>query len=252
MNQHGYPDLLKRLATDPQGQHALQILHERGSLAYLSEADYARLNGDLLCWLLKAESHQGSELVFLTEGGAVRTIPLGSYFDFPAHYAERMPQGAFLSAEQADGTSCILFLETLDREQVLERLELARRNLNLSVQRPLQERILDKLKARGHLSYLSREGLQALTPRLLKYLDYAVNLRPGSELIYLDAEGHVHGKGLESVFQQPERMKALTGPFYLAIEVGSCSVVFDTQDLSPANVWRLRKRAEQLAASQAP
>lgn len=252
MNQQGYPELLKRLAAEPQGQHALQMLHERGSLAYLAESDYARLTSDLLSWLLKAESHQGSELVFLTESGAVRTIPLGSYFDFPEHYAQRMPEGAFLSAEQEDGTSCILYLETLVREQVLERLDIARRNLNLITQRPLQERILDKLKAKGHLSYLSREGLQALTPRLIKYLDYAVNLRPGSELIYLDAAGHVHGKGLESVFQQPEALKELPGPFYLAIEVGDCSVVFDTQDLSPTHIWRLKKRAEQLVASQAP
>lgn len=149
MTEQGYPELLKRLASEPQGQHALQILHERGSLAYLSAADYGRLNADLVCWLLKAESHQGSELVFITEGGAVRAIPLGSYFDFPEHYAQRMPEGAFLSAEQEDGSSCILYLETLAREQVLERLELAGRNLNLLTQRPLQERILDKLTAKA-------------------------------------------------------------------------------------------------------
>lgn len=248
----GYSELFQRLADDPPGQHALRILHERGSLAHLSPEGYARLNGELLRWLLRAESHQGAELVFRTETGAGRAIPLGSYFNFPEHYAQRMPEGAFVSAEREDGSSCILYLETLVRETVIERLEAACRSLNVQVTRPLQELILDKLKAKGHLSYLSREGLQQLTPKLLKYLDYAVNIRPGSELIYLDAYGHVHGKGLEVVFQEPNRLKNLVGPFYLAIEVGPFSVVFDTQDISPTHVWRLKKRAEQLSQSQAP
>jgi len=250
-SSQGYQDTLQRIQAEPRAQLALATLAERGSLAHLSAEGFQQLTAALILWLLQAESHEGSEIVYRTEDDKVRGMPIGSYFDFPDYYDQRMPHGAFLSAELEDGMSVVLYLENTARERVLEMLEAAQRTLPFHASRPLREQILDKLQAHGHLSYLSKEGLDRLQPKLLKYLDYAVNTRAGSEIIYFTSEGAIKSEGLEEVFKRPEAFAEVLRPVYLAIEVGTRSVVFDTQDLSPANLWRLKKKAEKIVAQQA-
>lgn len=142
----------------------------------------------------------------------------------------------------------VLFLSACSRDSLLTLLETAQQNLPLTTDRPLRERILEKLRQTGHLSYLSRDGLDHLTGKLVKYLDYAVNLRPGSEIIYFNDKGHVQGDALEKVLQKPEKFAKVARPVYLAIEVDEHSVLFDTHDVSPSNIWRLQKKARQIVA----
>lgn len=238
--------------SDTGAASGLRTLLERGSLAYLEPDGYAQLTPELVRWLLKAESHEGSELLYLTSEQKVRLLTLSAFFNYPEHYQGRMQQGAFLSVELENGASVVLYLQNCSKEEVLNTLESARQNLPLTQLRPLNERLLEKLQQQGHLSYLSREGRQHLNPKLMKYLDYAVNVRPGSELIYQSDNGFVNGEALEEVIQEPEKYAHLQGPFYLTLEVGTRSVIFDTLDLSRSNLWHLKKKADQIAQQKNP
>lgn len=245
-----YYTCLQRFQQDPSGPSVLLTLHERGSLAYLTAEGFEMLTPELAEWLLRAESHEGSELIYLNEKDKVRGIPLNSFFNFPKRYADKMPKGAYVSAELEDGRSVILYVCPSEREQMLQTLEAAKKMFPLTTDRPLRERILDKLQEDGHLSYLSREGLNKLNGKLIKYLEYAVNVRPGSEIIYFAENGHVYGDALDKVLKKPEKFANVTRPVYLAIEVDQKSVIFDTHDTTPANVWHLMKKARQIAAKK--
>ena len=232
---------------DSSASAALRTLKERGCLDYLSAEAYQYLNPEMVRWLVKAESHEGSEILYLTSDGKVRILTLSAYYNYPERYAERMRYGAFISAELEDGNSVALFVHECNKEIIDKLLEGLQKNLPLSTSRPMQERILETLTRQGHLSYLSREGLQHLNTKLMKYLDYAVNVRPGSEVIYQGESGHVNGDALEDVMRYPEKYTHLTGPFYLTLEVGDRSIIFDTQDLSQRNIWHLKKKADSIA-----
>lgn len=227
-------------------QRALSVLWERGSLAKLTQAGYQSLNDELVLWLLRAESHAGSELVYLSEEGKARGIPLGSYFDFPDRYSSKFAGYVYLSAETINNQSVILFIADANNETILQSLEAAQQDAPLSTDRPLQERIESKLRNEGHLSCLSADGLSTLTHKLIKHLDYAMNVRSGSEIIYVSANGEIVAEALEKVMQNPQDYVDIPKPVFLAIEAGSGSVLFDTHDLTPTNLWRLRKKAAQV------
>ncbi len=250
MNQSAYQICLDRYASgefaDENFATSLAALAQRESLSQLSEEGYANLTPAIVKWLLRAESHEGSELVYLSPEGRARVLPLNSFFDFPDKYKDKMPSGAFLSAELDSGQSLVLFLPSCDRESTLRILEAAENMFQLTTDRPLRERILEKLEQDGHLSYLSQDGLKHLTAKLVKYLDYAVNVRPGSEIIYFSERGFVNGDALEKVAQNPAKFANLQKPVYLAIEVAEQSVLFDTREVSPANIWHLMKKARQI------
>lgn len=250
MNESAYRECWQRLETDPGALRALRSLAERGSLAQLSAAGFERLDAELVHWLLRAESHAGSELIYLDEDRRARGLPLGSFFDFPERYVAKIPADLFISAETAAGSSVVLHVPVCSREAVLAALESARQQTGLSSDRPLRERILDQLTEAGHLSCLSAEGLARLDANLVKYLDYAVNVRPGSELIYSLPDGEIRADALEIALKQPEAFSQVERPAFLAIEVDDQSVLFDTHDLSPANLWRLQKKARQVIASR--
>lgn len=249
MNQEAYAACWKRLENNPGALRALLSLSERGSLDSLDAQGFAGLDAELIHWLLRAESHAGSEIVYSFEGKG-RGLPLGSFFDFPERYAAKIPGPAYISAETAAGGSRVLYVASCTREKVLSVLEQAQQSLALSSDRPLRERILDNLREAGHLSCLSADGLAHLDARLVKYLDYAVNVRPGSELIYTQADGEIKAEALELAFQQPDSFAAVPLPVFLAIEIDGQSVLFDTQDISPANLWRLQKKARQVVESR--
>lgn len=238
-----------RFAQDDGALRALDSLAERGSLEHLAAAGYEALSGDLLLWLLRAESHAGSEVVYRSED-KVRGIPLGSFFDFPERYEPKMTAGAYLSAELDNGRSVVLYVSPCTRAALLGLLERAQQALPLSTDLPLRERIQEKLRAAGHLSCLSAEGLGLLDAHLVKYLDYAVNVNPGSELIYERSDGEVVAEALELALREPERFRDVPRPVFLAIEISGQSVVFDTQDISPANLWRLQKKARQVVEAR--
>lgn len=103
------------------------------------------------------------------------------------------------------------------------------------------------MQADGHLAFLSREGIKHLSLKLLKYLDYAVNIRSGSEVIYHTNHGFIHGDSLEKLLRYPDRFEGVLKPLYLTIETGEMSVIFDTQDHRPAAIYKLMAKAEQLA-----
>lgn len=239
-----------RWSNDEQALMMLNTLQERGSLNLLTEMGFQGLSPALAQWLLRAESHAGSELVYLNPEQKVRSLPLNSYFNFPERYARQMPQGAYLSAEMKNGQSVIAFLPDCDRAAVLAEIERIDRQTPLSTTRPLRERILDKLHQQGHLSYLSKQGLENLDSKLIKYLDYAANVRPGSEIIYRSDTGYVNGDDIEKVIRRPEKFADLPRPVYLAIEVEDQSVIFDTHEVTPSNIWHLMKKARQVVQSR--
>lgn len=239
-------DCQQRLAQDTAALRAFETLRERGSLDHLPEQGYAALSADIVHWLLRAESHAGSEIVYLTEEGKVRGMPVGSFFNFPERYAARIRAGAFISAEMASGGSVVLYVQSGERDVVLAQLEAAQQALPLTTDQPLRVRIQEKLRLDGHLSCLSAEGLGLLNAKLVKYLDYAVNVRPGSEVIYVLPTGEVQTEALELVMRQPEAFADMPKPAFLAIDIDEQSVLFDTHDLSPANLWRLQKKARQV------
>lgn len=240
----------EKLAGDQAALRAYDTLLTRGSLAHLSPEGFDALTAEIIHWLVRAESHAGSELVYLTEEGKVRGLPIGSFFDFPERYAARMQAGAYISAEMAGGGSVVLFTQSGEREQVLAQLEAAQQALPLTTDRPLRERIQEKLRQDGHLSCLSAEGLGLLDAKLIKYLDYAVNVRPGSEMIYVLDSGEVKTEPLENVMRQPDAFAEIPRPVFLAIDIDEQSVLFDTHDLSPANLWRMQKKARQVVAAR--
>ncbi|HEY9842695.1 MAG TPA: hypothetical protein V6D23_19680, partial [Candidatus Obscuribacterales bacterium] len=155
MNEDAYHACWQRLEKDPGDLRALLSLKERGSLEHLSAEGFSALNSEQVHWLLRAESHAGSEIIYSTEDGKARGLPLGSFFDFPERYAAKIPGGAFVSAEMEDGRSVILYVEPCTREEVLRLLEQAQHELPLITSQPLRERILEKLSQEGHLSCLS-------------------------------------------------------------------------------------------------
>lgn len=239
-----------RWAENEQALAVLQTLSERGSLNFLSEAGFQGLNPALAQWLLRAESHAGSELVFVNPEQKVRSLPLNSYFNFPERYERQMPRGAYLSAEMKNGQSVVAYLPDCGRAALLARIESIDQQTPLSTTRPLRERILDKLHQQGHLSYLSKQGLENLDSKLIKYLDYAANVRPGSEIIYRSDTGYVNGDDIEKVIRRPEKFAHLPRPVYLAIEVEDQSVIFDTHEVTPSNIWHLMKKARQVVQSR--
>ena len=249
-SEEAYQATLDGLLGDLGAINALKMLHERGSLAYLGENAYPHLNAGIIHWLVRAESHKGSELIYQTHDLKVRGIPLNSFFNFPDKYLSQISGGAFISAELEDGSSIALHLEKVSRESVLKMLEVAKQNLPLTTDRPIRERILDKLNAEGHASYLSRGGLEQLSTKLLKYLDYAVNSSPGSEMIVTGDDGSVEVFPIEAVIQEPERFQGVDLPVYLTIEVDKQSVIMDTREVTPANIWHLQKKARQIALSK--
>ncbi|PIQ24653.1 hypothetical protein COW36_10960 [bacterium (Candidatus Blackallbacteria) CG17_big_fil_post_rev_8_21_14_2_50_48_46] len=232
---------------DHAAKIALKKLEERGSLELLDENSRNQLEPQFIKWLYWAESHQGSEIIFKTETGLVKGIPLNSFYDFPERYERKIQQGAFISLEMEDGRSLILYLNQCTRENLNLQIEAARQSIPLTTERPLQERILEKMKQDGHLGFLSKEGMKHLSLKLLKYLDYAVNIRPGSEVIYRSANGFVHGDALEKLLERPELFEEVPKPLYLAIEVGEISVIFDTQDPQPGTIHQLIAKAQDLA-----
>lgn len=246
LNEEAYQACWKRMENDPGVLRALLTLRERGSLNYLNQEGFAFLSAELVHWLLRAESHAGSEIIYAPEDGKARGIPLGSFFDFPERYSAKIQAGALVSAEMANGTSIALYVHPCTREEVLRLLEQAQQDLPLSTDRPLRERIMENLRQSGHLSCLSADGLNHLDARMVKYLDYAVNVRPGSELIYALADGEVTAEPLEKVLQNPEKYADIQRPVYVAIDIDDQSVLFDTHDISPANLWRLQKKARQM------
>ena len=235
-----------RWTEDEQVQTILQTLKERGSLNSLSEDGFKALTPALANWLLRAESHAGSELVYTNPEGKTRALPLNSFFNFPDRYEKQMPRGAYLSAEMKNGQSVIVYVHNCARQSVLEALENTHKETPLTTTRPLRERSLDKLQEQGHLSYLSKQGLNNLDSKLIKYLDYAANVRPGSEIIYRSDTGYVNGDDIEKVIQRPEKFADLPRPVYLAIEVEDQSVIFDTHEVTPSNIWHLMKKARQV------
>lgn len=250
MNEEAYQLCWRNLENNPAALRALMNLRSRGSLDHLCSQGFEQLTPDLIHWLLRAESHAGSEIIYRVEG-RTRGVPLGSFFDFPEHYAAKIPTGAYVSAETRSGTSIVLYVEPCTREEVLRRLEAAQQEIPLNTDRTLRERILENLRMAGHLSCLSAEGLAALDVRMVKYLDYAVNVRPGSELIYFLPDGEVRADALELALQHPETFADVARPVFLAIEIDDQSVLFDTHDLSPTNLWRLQKKARQVVESRA-
>ena len=100
----------------------------------------------------------------------------------------------------------------------------------------------------GHLGYLSKEGMQHLSLKLLKYLDYAVSIRPGSEVIYRATNGFIHGDTLDKLLERPELFADVPKPLYLAIETGAFSVVFDSPDHQPETIHRLIQKAQAMSA----
>jgi len=247
VNTSAYQACLDRYQDSAQTfASAMETLVQRDSLSQLSEEGFAKLTPAIVKWLLRAESHEGSELVYTSHEGRARVLPLNSYFDFPDKYADKMPEGAFLSVELSTGSSLVLYMPHCDRESTLRTLEAAENMYSLTTDRPLRERILAKLETDGHLSYLSQDGLKNLNAKLVKYLDYAVNVRPGSEIIYFSPRGFVNGDALEKVSQNPAKFDDVPKPVYLAIEVAEQSVIFDTHDVTPANIWHLMKKARQI------
>lgn len=233
-------------ATDARAAKALETLQDRGSLGLLKPEDYLQLNPELVHWLLRAESHAGSEIVYCSEDDKVRGIPLGSFFDYPERYASKMPHGAFVSAETENGGSIVLYLAVCSSTNLVEALEQTDQQLPLTTALPLRERIESKLRTEGHLNCLSAEGLKLLSTKLIKYLDYAVNVRPGSEIIYVLDSGEVCSDPLEEALKKPDKYLTIRRPAFLAIEIHDASVLFDTHDISPANLWRLQKKARQV------
>lgn len=250
-SEDAYQETLQRLQNDAGAVAALRMLHERGSLAYLGENAYPHLNAGIVHWLVRAESHKGSELIYQTAEQKVKGLPLNSFFNFPDKYLSQIKGGAFISAELEDGSSIAIYLEKVSREAILEVLEVAKQHLALTTDRPIRERILDKLNAEGHASYLSRGGLEQLSTKLLKYLDYAVNSSPGSEMIVSEDDGSVEVFPIEAVIQNPERFENVDLPVYLTIEVDRQSVILDTREVTPANIWHLQKKARQIALNRA-
>jgi hypothetical protein len=239
-----------RWSGDDQALTILKTLSERGSLQHMNTAGFQALTPALAQWLLRAESHAGSELVFINPEHKVRALPLNSYFNFPDRYTRQMPHGAYLSAEIKNGQSVVTYLLNCERKGVLDELERIDKEMPLSTTRPLRERILDKLRDQGHLSYLSKQGLENLDSKLIKYLDYAANVRPGSEIIYRSDTGYVNGDDIEKVIRRPEKFAELPRPVYLAIEVDDQSVIFDTNEVTPTNIWRLMKKARQVVKAK--
>lgn len=226
---------------------ALKKLEERGSLELLDETSRNLLEPQIVKWLYWAESHQGSEIIYKTDTGMVKGIPLNSFFDFPERYEARIQQGAFVSLELQDGRSLVLHLYPFHRENLNRQIEAARQSLPIANERPLQERMLEKMRQDGHLDFLSKEGMKHLSLKLLKYLDYAVSIRPGSEVIYHSSNGFIHGDTLDKLLERPELFAEVPKPLYLTIEVGDISVIFDTQDHQPATIHKLMAKAQQLA-----
>lgn len=239
-----------RWSSDEQALNILKSLSERGSLEHMNTEGFQALTPALAQWLLRAESHAGSELVYVNGDHKVRALPLNSYFNFPDRYTRQMPQGTYLSAEMKNGQSIVTYLPNCERKAVLDELERIDKQTPLSTTRPLRERILDKLRAQGHLSYLSKQGLENLDSKLIKYLDYAANIRPGSEIIYRSDTGYVNGDDIEKVIRRPEKFADLPRPVYLAIEVDDQSVIFDTHEVTPTNIWHLMKKARQVVKSK--
>jgi hypothetical protein len=138
-------------------------------------------------------------------------------------------------------------VSTCERSAVLQQFQQIRQLHPLASDRPLYEILLDKLVGDGHLQYLSLAGRENLTLKLLKYLDYAVNIRPGSEAVYLHHDGGIRGLGLEELLAQPEKLQQVVAPLYLAIEVGTRSVLIDTQDCSLQAINACVHQAQQRA-----
>ena len=235
---------------DPVAQRALHKLEERGSLDMLSPAGRAHLTPQIAKWLYWAESHQGSELVYQSESGLFKALPLNSFYDFPERYEAQIQQGAFLSLELEDGHSRVLWLAPCTRADIARSVETVRQTLPPASERPLQERMLEKMRQDGHLGFLSKEGMQHLSLKLLKYLDYAVSIRPGSEVIYRTTNGFIHGDTLDKLLARPELFAEVPKPLYLTIETGAISVIFDTADHQPETIHRLIRKAEQMAAGR--
>lgn len=248
--QDAYLACQARWSADEQALNILKTLSERGSLMHMNETGFSALTPSLAQWLLRAESHAGSELVFMNPENKVRALPLNSYFNYPDRYSVQMPNGAYLSAEMKNGQSLVTYLPNCERQRVLEELERIDQQTPLSTTRPLRERILDKLRSQGHLSYLSKQGLENLDSKLIKYLDYAANVRPGSEIIYRSDTGYVNGDDIEKVIRRPEKFAELPRPVYLAIEVDDQSVIFDTHEVTPTNIWYLMKKARQVVKAR--
>lgn len=232
---------------DAAAQVAKQKLQERGSLDFLNESGHGALEPGVVKWLYWAESHQGSAIIYKTETGLVKGIPLNSFYDFPERYEAKIQQGAYISLELEDGRSLVIYLQNCTRENLNDQIAAAKQNVPVTTERPLQDRILEKLKEDGHLGFMSKEGIRQLSIKLLKYLDYAVNIRPGSEVIYRSANGLVHGDTLEKLLERPELFEDVPKPLYLALEVGDFSVIFDTHDPQPATVHALMEKAQKLA-----
>jgi hypothetical protein len=235
---------------DNAAQIARQKLEERGSLDLLNESGHGALEPAVVKWLYWAESHQGSEIIYKTETDLVKGIPLNSFFDFPERYEAKIQQGAYVSLELEDGHSLVIYIQNCTRENLSQQIEAAKQSVSVTTKRPLQERMLEKLKEDGHLGFMSKEGISQLSVKLLKYIDYAVNIRPGSEVIYRAANGMVHGDTLEKLLERPELFEDIPKPVYLAIEVGDISVIFDTHDPQPATIHALMEKAQRMAENK--
>lgn len=116
---------------------ALEKLEERGSLEILDDASRSRLEPLIVKWLYWAESHHGSEIVYKTNTGLVKGIPLNSFLNFPEHYEAHIQQGAFISLELQDGRSLVFYLYPFHRENPYARIEAIQRQYPLASERPL-------------------------------------------------------------------------------------------------------------------
>lgn len=229
-----------------QAQQAYDTLLERGSLAELNPQAQLRLTPQILKWLLWAESHEGSEIVFMTENGKARGIPVSSFLNYPETYEAKMSQGAFVSTELKDGSSVVLYFESLTKPA----LELALKQLEKkhADQEGLEGKILKKLEDSGHLNHLTPMGQDKLNSKLLKYLDYAVNIRPGSEIIYMDDLGSVRGDSLERALALPHEYEDIQTPVFLAIDIEEFSVVMDLDEVTPEGIIDCLQQAYEIAA----
>jgi hypothetical protein len=223
---------LLQFRSNPSAQIALQKLEERGSLRYLSNEGLACLEGDMARWLYWAESNQGSELLFRSRSGTIKSVSVNAFLNEPERHGVPAHSPGYLSVELESGYSVIAEVAACERSAVLQ---------------PLHEILLDKLVGDGHLQHLSATGRAGLNLKLLKYLDYAVNIRPGSEAVYIHSDGGVRGLGLEELLAQPEKLAQVIAPLYLAIEVGQRSVLIDTQNCTPTAIAKCVQQAQALA-----
>jgi hypothetical protein len=238
---------LLQFRSNPSAQIALQKLEERGSLRYLSNEGLACLEGDMARWLYWAESNQGSELLFRSRSGTIKSVSVNAFLNEPERHGVPAHSPGYLSVELESGYSVIAEVAACERSAVLQQFNEVRQFHPLASDRPLHEILLDKLVGDGHLQYLSATGRAGLNLKLLKYLDYAVNIRPGSEAVYIHSDGGVRGLGLEELLAQPEKLAQVIAPLYLAIEVGQRSVLIDTQNCTPTAIANCVQQAQALA-----